>query len=90
MAGNGDDLTRDRKRSPEFLRASILGTDKGMVQSVFGVPRATSGMAEVPEVGRQAYWEADVWYYALDPARRTAMAIRFDQGVARGVDFVDG
>jgi hypothetical protein len=75
--------------SPGLLRESILGANKQMVQSVFGPPRAAGGVAVVPEEGRQAYWEADTWYYALDPRRRTAMAIRFEQGVAREVDFVD-
>jgi hypothetical protein len=76
--------------SPGLLRESILGANKQMVQSVFGPPRAAGGVAVVPEQGRQAYWEADTWYYALDPQRKTAMAIRFEQGVAREVDFVDG
>jgi hypothetical protein len=61
-----------------------------MVQSVFGPPRAAGGVPAVPGQGRQAYWDADTWYYALDPDRKTAMAIRFENGVAREVDFVQG
>jgi hypothetical protein len=73
------------------LRESVIGQDKQMVQSVFGPPRAAAGgVAKVPGEGRQAYWEADVWYYALDPKERMAMAITFEEGVAREVEFVAG
>lgn len=75
---------------PSQLRDSILGADKQMVQAVFGPPRAAGGVPAVPDQGRQAYWDADTWYYALDPKRKTAMAIRFENGIAREVDFVQG
>ena len=83
--------TQQGQQSPGLLRASIVGASKQMVQSVFGPPRAAAGgVAAVPGEGRQAYWDADTWYYALDPKRKTAMAIRFENGVARDVDFVHG
>lgn len=77
-------------KSPSLLRESIIGVNKQMVQSVFGPPRAAGGVPAVPGPGRQAYWDADIWYYAIDPSRKIAMAIRFEKGLARTVEFVEG
>lgn len=71
------------------LRQSILGANKYMVQAVFGPPRSAGGLTAVP--GAQStspYWQADVWYYALDPRRKVAMAIRFANGMASEVEFI--
>lgn len=77
------------RQNSGLLADAILGASKQMVQSVFGPPRAAGGgLKSVPEMGRQGYWEADTWYYAVNPRRRVAMAIRFEQGVARDVEFV--
>jgi hypothetical protein len=38
-------------------------------------------------VGQSTFWRADTWYYAIDSAGHTAMAIRFDRDVATEVSF---
>jgi hypothetical protein len=73
---------------PSHLRTSILGSSKQMIQSVFGPPRSAAGLTTVPGPQSSHYWHADVWYYALDPARKLAMAIRFADGLASEVDFI--
>lgn len=70
------------------LRNQILGRRKSGVAVRFGPPRtaviADAASAPAHEAG---YYRADTWYYAIDPAAQTAMAIRFANGVAIGVDF---
>ncbi|HZZ44133.1 MAG TPA: hypothetical protein VFE58_14445 [Tepidisphaeraceae bacterium] len=88
-------VARPRRRpnpapSSASLHHSILGADKQMVQAVFGPPKAAAGLPIIPPAGRQAYWEASTWYYPVHPIRRTALAIRFQDGVAQKVDFVQG
>jgi hypothetical protein len=39
-------------------------------------------------VTKLSIWRADTWYYPLDRADRSAIAIRFDGNVARGVDRI--
>ncbi len=57
------------------LRASIVGLGKQNIRQMLGPPRALGN-------GHGA-----TWYYALDDARRVAMAIRFDSDQAQSVEF---
>ena len=67
------------------LRVAILGSAKGSVVAVFGPPR-TAMLGR--NFGKLSIWRADTWYYALDRADRSALAIRFENGVAREVDRI--
>ncbi len=67
------------------LRGAIVGSAKGAVKNVFGPPRTallTRG------VTRLSIWRADTWYYPLDRADRSAIAIRFEGNVARDVEKI--
>ena len=33
------------------------------------------------------FWNADTWYYPLDSRSHTAMAVKFENGIARQVEF---
>jgi hypothetical protein len=67
------------------LRASVIGAGKGSVVNVFGPPRTAM-------LGRgtrsMSIWRSDTWYYPLDRAERSALAIRFDGNVARDVERI--
>ena len=76
----------------EQLRQAIVGNDKETIAAVLGPPptavhrgagaRAASGAAARPHLA------ADTWYYPFDPARRTAVVIEFERGVARRAEFI--
>jgi hypothetical protein len=66
-----------RRQSLPQLRDAILGAAKREIASVLGPPQSAS-------VGRPT---ADTWYYPLRPGERLAMAISFDRGLARDVEF---
>ena len=70
------------------LRKSILGRRKATIVTSCGRPR-TAVMNEIRPVlpNQAAFWRADTWYYAIDARTQTAMAIRFVDGIARGVEF---
>ena len=72
------------------LRKSILGRKKSSIVTACGRPR-TAVMNEIrPALPNQAaFWRADTWYYAIDAKTQTAMAIRFIDGIARGVEFFE-
>ncbi len=67
------------------LRDAIVGSAKGCVKTVLGPPRTA-------RLGRGAnkpsIWRADTWYYPLDRADRSAIAIRFEGNVAREVEKI--
>jgi hypothetical protein len=67
------------------LRAVIVGSAKGAIVTVFGPPRTAM-------LGRRAnklsIWRSDTWYYPLDRADRSALAIRFEGNVARDVERI--
>jgi len=68
-------LSRGRAQLQSF-RDAILGVDKRTVAAALGAPPASAG--------RDEFLQSDTWYYPLDPAQQTALAIRFDeQDVAR-------
>jgi hypothetical protein len=60
-------------RSLAALRDAIVGNGKSAIASVFGPPRSTA---------------RNTWYYPLRPRERLAMAISFDGGLAREVEFI--
>ena len=74
------------------LRESILGRHKSLLLARYGAPSAaavdelilTGGDARGPALLR-----ADVWYYVLSPAERSAMSVRFENGIASEVEFFD-
>jgi hypothetical protein len=67
------------------LREAIVGSAKGAVKTVFGPPRtARLGRG----ANRPSIWRADTWYYPLDRADRSAIAIRFEGNVAREVEKI--
>ena len=67
------------------LRGAILGSAKGSVVAVLGPPR-TAMLGR--NFAKHSIWRADTWYYPLDRADRSALAIRFENGVAREVDRI--
>jgi hypothetical protein len=75
-------------RSLAELKKAIVGNSRGAVAAVFGPPRAMLGNKSVKEL--RDYWNADTWYYPLDPGRRVAVAIRFRGNMADGVEFIAG
>ena len=67
------------------LRDAIVGSAKGAVVTVFGPPRtAMLGRG----VTKLSIWRSDTWYYPLDRADRSAIAIRFEGNVARDVEHI--
>jgi hypothetical protein len=67
------------------LRRAVIGAGKGAVVNVFGRPRtAILGRA----AGTLSIWRSDTWYYPLDRADRSALAIRFEGNVARDVEQI--
>ncbi len=80
------------------LRRSLLGQSMATVVNSLGPPRTVSNgepkasvttLSHAADAGPGAFWHSDTWYYAVDSARHTAMAIRFTAGVAQQVDFFD-
>jgi hypothetical protein len=85
-------LARVEKGLPlPLLRDSILGRRKVAVADLLGAPRtAVITRPTMGAVGQAAFWRADTWYYAIDSATQTAMAVMFDaHGMASEVDFFD-
>jgi hypothetical protein len=64
-------------RSLAGLRDAILGSAKQQIASVFGPPYSAAARGGV----------GDTWYYPLRASERLAMAISFDHGTARDVEF---
>ena len=67
------------------LREAIVGSAKGAVKTVLGPPR-TARLGRTSN--RLSIWRADTWYYPLDRADRSAIAIRFEGNVARDVEKI--
>jgi hypothetical protein len=80
--------------SSEALRAMILGRRKAFVASTFGPPRTAvlrqprSGAIGLGAIGQTGFWRGDTWYYAFDPAARTALVVEFENDVARDVSLI--
>lgn len=72
------------------LRDSILGRRKASIVATYGPPRTAVAAGGPVSLGQPGtFWQADTWYYAVDPRTQTAMAITFASGIAREVDFFD-
>jgi len=74
------------RESLPMLADAIVGSPRATILAVFGPPRAAviSDPAHFPELN---FWHADTWYYALPRNGRTAIAISFDEDMAKYVDF---
>ena len=76
-------------RTREALRRAVVGVDRPAVLRLFGPPGAVDGSdGAVRSPGRAEYLAADVWFYPLDDARRSAMAVRFDGGRVGAAEFL--
>ena len=75
-----------KRESLPMLADAIVGSPKDTILAVFGPPRAAvmSGPVQLSELN---FWQADTWYYALPRNGRLAMAIGFDDDMAKYVDF---
>jgi hypothetical protein len=67
---------RSDPRSLLGLRHAIVGNGKREIASVFGPPHSAAIIGA-----------GDTWYYPLRPSERLAMAISFEKGTAREVEF---
>lgn len=77
------------ERTRVALRRAVVGVDRSAVLRLFGPPGATHGPGgAVRSPGRAEYLSADVWFYPLDDARRSAMAVRFREGQAGDAEFL--
>jgi hypothetical protein len=80
-----------RKSSPQealpMLADAIIGSSKSAVAKVFGPPQSAV-VSLVADVEPATFWAADTWYYPMPRNGPLAMAIRFSQGSARSVEFV--
>jgi hypothetical protein len=82
----------DRGLAPAALRNKLVGRGKSTAAAACGAPRTAAGSAGKVVIGRNRradFWQADTWYYPLDSQSQTAMAIRFERGIARNVEFFD-
>jgi len=73
-------------RSLAILSDAVLGSSKNNIANVFGPPRAAVVAGPVSENGDR-YFQADTWYYPLARQGTLAMAIAFQEGYARKVEF---
>lgn len=82
-----------RKPSPAqslpMLASAIVGSTKATIEAVFGPPRsaAVAGVGVVVQ-SESAFWAAGTWYYPLPQHGAVALAIRFDDDLAAGVEFL--
>ncbi len=79
----------NRNVSPCVVRNSILGRGKSAVAACCGAPRTAAGAAGKVVIGsrRPNYWNADTWYYPINARTQTAIAVKFENGIAREVEF---
>jgi len=73
-------------RSLSILSDAVLGSSKNNIANVFGPPRAAVVAGPISENGDR-YFQADTWYYPLARQGTLAMAIAFQEGYARKVEF---
>lgn len=76
-----------RGESLPMLADAIVGSPKETILAVFGPPRGA--VLEGDDVTDANYWQARTWYYPLPKNGRLAMAIAFDDEMARHVDFFE-
>ena len=78
----------DQGLSPESIRDAIVGRGKSAVASHFGRPR-TAAADSFRQIRSRDFWNADTWYYPIDTRTQTAMAVRFERGIARTIEFFE-
>jgi hypothetical protein len=76
---------RWERESLASLRETILGNRKQTIAAALGAPR--TALATEPGDG---YLHCNLWYYPLCREARWCMAVRFDSGIARRVEFFCG
>jgi hypothetical protein len=69
-----------------MLADAIIGSPRETILSVFGPPRSAAINDNIDPV-QSSYWRACTWYYPLHRQGRMAMAILFENDLARAVDF---
>jgi hypothetical protein len=77
----------------EALRDAVWGRSRHEVIDMLGVPPAAGGghaPGSAKIAGAPPFWTASIWYYPINPAQHTAVAIRFANDRASGVDFIPG
>ena len=65
---------------------------RDIVAARFGPPRTavmSSAGGGAAAVAQTAFWRADTWYYAVDSASQTAMAVIFKNDIVRAVEFFE-
>jgi hypothetical protein len=85
-AFTGDQLSRIGPRDASLLplRSAILGRNRAQIAKALGNPPAVWAGAGAP----RSFWQAMTWYYPYDDARQQAIAIRFENDRAHGVEFI--
>ncbi len=76
------------ERSLPTLADAIVGSSKSTIQAVFGPPRGAVISGPMPG-GGITFWDSTTWYYPLPRDGFIAMAILFDDDVARSVEFFE-
>ncbi len=71
-----------------MLADAIVGNSKLAVAKVFGPPHSAIISTQLPSLEPATFWLADTWYYPLPRKLPLAMAIRFTDDSARGVEFI--
>jgi hypothetical protein len=84
--GGGTSLL-DRGVPLPLIRDSILGRGKSAVAALYGTPRTAAEKSARKK--RNDFWNANTWYYPIETRSQTAMAVRFEKGLARKVDFFE-
>ncbi len=85
--GDGTNLL-DRGLSPDELRHAIVGRGKTGIAAAYGVPRTAGNRpSQITRSHDSNFWNSDTWYYPFDSRTRTALAIHFENGIARDVTF---
>ncbi len=86
-ATDGGTSLLDRDLPLPLIRDSILGRGKSAVAALYGTPRTAAEKSQ--QTKRNNFWNANTWYYPIDTRSQTAMAVRFEKGLARKVDFFE-
>lgn len=79
-------LSTHPSASPEELSDQILGRDKKNVVRLLGEPRTFAAPATDVASGESSFMGADVWYYVVHHNAHAAMAVYFQDGIARRVE----
>src|SRR5438552_9909873 len=67
----------------ESIRSAVLGRGKSAIAALYGPPRTAAAGRSAEAKPRANFWKADTWYYPLDAANQLAIAVRFENGIAR-------